>query len=71
MKLFVWHEKNIQILREHYADDVISLALAFVNKSWGLWKTGRLEEAERSLERVLETVVGVDGKDFQACRAYV
>jgi tetratricopeptide (TPR) repeat protein len=43
---FIWHKNNLQIMRTHYAEDVIGLAMALVNKSWALWKTGKLDEAE-------------------------
>jgi hypothetical protein len=72
---FVWHEKNIQILLEYGGggkDDGVGLAIAFVNKSWALRKTRRLEEVEEMLEWVLGTVelaLEENGQVFQAWSA--
>jgi hypothetical protein len=69
---FTWHDKNLQILLEYYKEDVINLAIAFVNKCWALWKTGQLDEAEQTLDWVLatsQTALDMNNQDFQACRA--
>jgi tetratricopeptide (TPR) repeat protein len=65
---FVWHAKNISILEESHSEKTVDLAIAWVNKSWALCRTGRWDEAEGVLIGVLKTVESNDG-EFQARRA--
>ena len=70
----IWHTRNIDILQKYHPNDLDDIAMAYVNKSWSLWRTGKLEEASQMLTEVLsytQTSLGRNPKDFQALRAYV
>jgi tetratricopeptide (TPR) repeat protein len=67
-----WHTKNLDILLKYYKEDQVNIALAYVNQSWSLWKMGKLDDASRTLEWVLQTAqtaLECNPQDFQAARA--
>jgi len=51
---FVWHARNLHILENFHAEDRSGILLAYVNKSWAMWKSGALSEISTLLEWVLK-----------------
>ena len=68
---FVWHGMNLHILENHHADDRVGFLLALVNKSWAMWKSGRLTETATLLENVIkeaQLILEKNAEEYQACR---
>lgn len=68
---FIWHGKNLEILENHHANDRAGLLLAYVNKSWAMWKTGRLVETATLLEGIVkeaQLLLDKNSDEFQARR---
>ncbi len=66
-----WHRKNLDLLNEYHPENKMRLAMSYVNQSWSLWKTGKLDEASQTLAWVLQTAeaaLEVNAKDHQALR---
>lgn len=66
-----WHRKNLDLLNGFHPENKMRLAMSYVNQSWSLWKTGKLDEASQTLEWVLQTAeaaLEVNPKDHQALR---
>lgn len=68
---FNWQSKNLEILENLPGDNQVALLKSYVNKTWALWKVGRLEDASTLLERVIretQPMLARNSEDFQARR---
>ncbi|KAH6621468.1 hypothetical protein B0J18DRAFT_481043 [Chaetomium sp. MPI-SDFR-AT-0129] len=68
---FIWHARNLHILENFHPEDRAGILLAYVNKSWAMWKSGALSETSVLLEWVLkeaQEILEKNSEEFLACR---